>query len=642
MMIIIYITVIFAVIAGVYCPPWFPLFVLTVSVLYTFMKKKVLRNLLSLTIIFLIFFIYTNNIVRDARSDYQLIKQMNGASVKVEGVIKKVYNYGFILKIREDPQLASKKLIVYKKAHGFIVGDTILVTGKLQVQEDDDNLSLITRPVAKLLPRQLIRINKSKLTVIFKLKRLMIKNLNIHLPEYYANFLTGLLIGVNGIELDKDLQNVFLNLGLLHMLVVSGAQVALLTSILIKILAVFDLPKSISFIFILLFNSMFLLFVGGDISVLRAVIMMQITVFLNYSNRQKTSLQVLSLTGIIMLCFSPGMLFSLSYILSFCATFAVVEISPRIQTMLEDNPYIPNILKEPLAISLGPILATSPVIFLVNHRFDVLSLFANILLGPLVEVIVIVGFLGLLLSLVIPIVAWSLLQFVFGLMVIVKIIADAMFSFSMRSLYFRHAFMFNVVIYYLFFICWIYNRKLFRQYHIIWATILVAGLLSNIWFISRQPIHELYLINNKSWFSSIYVNRNRVLMVVSERNPEAEAYLLKHTYLYKPDIIISLDDDSSIGKFILWGDVELNRDSHQLYIKDKLLTFRLVESFSKENYNSDVLFLPKVKRVNRTLLASNATIIVAPVGQSEGHIISNKKNIVKVYMKGDSIMLEAI
>jgi len=73
-----------------------------------------------------------------------------------------------------------------------------------------------------------------------------------------------------------------------------------------------------------------------------------------------------------------------------------------------------------------------------------------------------------------------------------------------------------------------------------------------------------------------------------------------------------------------------------------LLTFRLVESFSKENYNSDVLFLPKVKRVNRTLLASNATIIVAPVGQSEGHIISNKKNIVKVYMKGDSIMLEAI
>lgn len=648
MLFIIFLTIILSIVASVYTPFWLGFFVLIFAFILFLYRRKDYKFFFFLALLFFVFFVYTSLIIETRKAEYNYINQHKG-SVRLQGKVVSIYNYGFLYKVIDDEHLVNKKILVFKKNHEFIPGDIVKVDGEILIDKEEiiTKLELLTKPVASILSRQVIKVQDSKLTWIFKVKSLFITNVKKHIPEYYANFLIGLLIGTNGIELDSQLQDTFLNLGLLHMLVVSGAQVALLTSILLKFLVLFNLPKATNFIIVLIFNSIFLVFVGGDISVLRAVIMMQITIFLNYDNRSKTSLQVLALTGILMLAFSPSMMFSLGFILSFCATFAVVEISPRLQKMLEDNDFLPEFIKEPLGVSLGPILVTSPIIFLINRRFDVLALFANMLFGPIVEVVVIIGFLGMLLSICIPFLAIPVLNFTFGLMVVMKMVADIFYVFPWRSVYFRNAFSFNVVAYYIFFFSWLYKREWLSKYWQNWLTLLCAVVIANFWFMSKMPEKELFFYNTKDWFSVLYVNRDNSFLIVSEENLEEEKKFMKNTIQVNPtvrvDIKAKVDNEYSMSmnnyNSIALNDIFFSKIKGGFKLEDKDLELNIfVSSNLKEPYKG-IVYLPFANRINQRNISGEADIIIYGGKDSNGNIIANKRNLLGLYQKDNKYHL---
>lgn len=640
MLIVVFLSIIVAIIAAVYAQIYFGFFVLLFGLLLFGFKRKEYRVFLFLTIIFSIFFFYTFFVIQNKAKVFQEIGLVAPA-VRLQGFVKNTYSYGFLYKVIDDDVLSGKEFMVYKKQHNLVLGDKVSVAGNLMVEKSMTKLELLSKPVASIFPRQIIKVQDSWLKWVYDLKNKFIVNVKQYLPEYYANFLIGLLIGVNGIELDSSLQDVFLSLGLLHMLVVSGAQVALLTSILLKFLSVFNLPKKVNFVVVLLFNVIFLLFVGGEISVLRAVIMMQITIFLNYDNRAKTTLQVLALTGIVMLIYSPGMLFSLSFILSFCATFSVVEISPLIQKMLEKNEYIPEFLEEPLGVSLGPILLTSPIIFLINRRFDVLALFANMLFGPVVEVVVIVGFMGMVLSVVCGLLAIPLLKFTFGLMVIMKTVADFLYSLPGRSVFFKQAFTINVAVYYLFVFTWLYKRELFRKYWSSFVIILISIIIVNFWFFTDQAERELYFYNRKDWFAVVYINKDKSLMIVSEEDLEKEKYLLKKIYQPTLSLIVDLQLKGDVGKrlslqagdTLSFGEMKISNKSGSIEFHDKLIRVNIIRDVSLVDKISGVAYFPLLNRVNGKLPLIKADIILLPCQESQGQIISTKKDIVRIDYK---------
>ncbi len=637
MLVVIFVTIIIAIVAAVYSPLIVGFMVLLVGVSLFIYKRKEYKFLFWLSVWFFIFFIYTFSLIQI--KEVSLKEASNSTKeVRLEGKVTKTYSYGFLAKIIKDKTFSGKEIIVYKESPDLVVGDIVKVDGKLTSETGSSRLDLLTRPFATVFPRQIIKIKDSKLAWIFDIKTRIIINVKQQLPEYYANFLIGLLIGVNGIDLDSDLQDVFLNLGLLHMLVVSGAQVALLTSVLLKLLVVFKLPKTANFLIVLFFNCIFLLFVGGDISVLRAVIMMQITIFLNYDNRSKTALQVLALTGIIMLIFSPGMLFSLSFILSFCATFAVVEISPRIQKMFEDNDCIPEFLKDPLGVSLGPILTTAPIIFLINGRFDVLALFANMIFAPIVEVVVIVGFFGMLLSVTCTLLSVPVLKFTFGLLVIMKTVADILYSFPGRSLYFRHTFVINLFVYYLFFFALFYRKEVFRKYWSSWLTILIIVVLINFWFISQKPEREIFFYNKKNWFSVLYINKDKTVMLVSAEDKENQKKVLRRT-LTQPSVIVNLQAIEDKGKMVAMkgnsslaiGGIHINKMEDIIVFQDDEVKVTIIVHGVPVNKVDGILYLPNNKKVNNKLLASGADLILLPCKDSKGQVVSSKRGVVGIF-----------
>ncbi|GEM_PF-4144593 len=637
MLIAIFVTAIIAIISAVYSPIYIGFAVIFVGVVFWLYKRKDYMLLLKLALVFGFFFFYAYFAIQ-IRQDFAKELSHLPKNVYLSGYVDTVYSYGFLYKVTGDKKFAGKKMLVYKKNHGFAFGDKLSVSGSLLVDKTPTRLELLSKPIASVLPRQIIKVSDSSLAWVYQLKNRFIQGVKSYLPEYYSNFLIGLLIGVNGIDLDSDLQNTFLNLGLLHMLVVSGAQVALLTSVLLQLLGLFRLSKTTKFIIVLLFNMIFLLFVGGEISVLRAVIMMQITIFLNYDNRAKTSLQVLSLTGIVMLLFSPGMLFSLSFIMSFCATFAVVEVSPLIQKMLDQNESIPAIIREPLGISLGPILITSPIIFLINYRFDVFALFANMLFAPVVEIVVIVGFAGMLFSAFFGLLAWPLLKFVFGLMVVMKVVADLLYSLPGRSIYFSQAFFINVAVYYLLFFVWLYKKDLFRKYWSAFIAIIIVTVGINWWFIQELPEKEFCFYNNDKWFSVVYIYKDKSLMLVSEQNSENERYLLKK--IHKPDVSIKIDISSkedkgkylAMQKGITWGDVKITNNDELIVLQDKNIRINIVLQ-STATELPGIVYYPKAKKVSKKMESQVTDIFVLPCKESEGQVVSSRKRVVGIFFK---------
>jgi hypothetical protein len=295
-------------------------------------------------------------------------------------------------------------------------------------------------------------------------------------------------------------------------------------------------------------------------------------------------------------------------------------------------------------------MTTSPIIFLINRRFDVLALFANMLFGPIVEVVVIIGFIGMLSSVLISFLAYPILQFTFGLMVIMKTVADILYVFPLRSVYFRNAFFFNVAIYYVFFLTWIYQKDLFRKHWQSWVTLIIICLVINYWFFLQQPDREIYFYNKKDWFTVLYINKNGSLLLLSEENVDNQKLFTKKTFQLQPSVIIVLkateDCDNKVALnrngVISWGEVQVAREEDVIVIMDNYLKVNIALSNFIPQQTEGILYLPYMNRTTNRITDIKADLIIASVKQSQGQIISGKNKIAKIYTKNSKYFLESI
>ncbi len=327
-------------------------------------------------------------------------------------------------------------------------GDTLLLTG---------SLSGIYNEQLRLSPRIQKRIKASSITWIFDFRATLLRVFRSHLPRLHADVMAALILGTQGVNLQPSMVNLFRDLGLLHLLVVSGAQVALITQMVLTLLRRLFLPQGIIWVTVLLFNGVFMIMTGAEVSIVRAVLMVQISTFLTLQHRHRQMLDVLWLTAILLLVFNPAYLYKLGFILSFLATFALIDLSPRLENLLARISWLPNSLRSLLALSLAPLLLTMPVIAYVYHRWDLLSLISNILIGPIIEILVLAGFIALLLGLCIPILAHVLFIFLQGLLVIILLVCDRLYAVPFHTIHLEKVFFVNILLYYTIFCLGIYR-----------------------------------------------------------------------------------------------------------------------------------------------------------------------------------------
>ncbi len=223
------------------------------------------------------------------------------------------------------------------------------------------------------------------------------RNLRMHivsvieksLPRQQAGLLCGILIGYRE-GLTKEVQAAFSDAGLTHIMAVSGANVAFLMLPLVFLFKKLKVRQMISCSFIIAFLLLFICITGFEPSVLRAVIMGIIILLGKMLMREAEVYTTISLAAILLLIFSPYMLFNIGFQLSFAATMSLVMLFKRIKSLLSFK-FMPAALTVVLAATISAQLGVLPIILYYFNKLSVISLLSNLLVVPLMEIITILG-----------------------------------------------------------------------------------------------------------------------------------------------------------------------------------------------------------------------------------------------------------
>jgi competence protein ComEC len=239
--------------------------------------------------------------------------------------------------------------------------------------------------------------NPLKATAYFLKDKISLNNLK-SLPQPYSTLLTSLVFGKTDVELPQELEDSFQKAGLIHILVVSGAQVALLTGILIAGFKALSFTNLQIFFPITLINIIFYFLTGGGASIFRAVLMVEIILAIKLFKKNADIFHIFCLTGLIMLLINPSSLFNLSFQFSFLATFSLLYGVPKINQLWPEklHPY----LKNSLSVTLAPFIFTTPIIWFYFQKVSLISLLSNLIIINLVEAVVPLGFFASLIGLI--------------------------------------------------------------------------------------------------------------------------------------------------------------------------------------------------------------------------------------------------
>lgn len=226
------------------------------------------------------------------------------------------------------------------------------------------------------------------------LRNRLAQNLDQNIPYPQSAILAGILLGVDK-NLPFTLKNNLKTTSTIHMIVVSGQNLSILAGFLVSLVGLLGRKKTLIFsLGLIIFYS---ILTGLEVPVVRAAIMVTLAYLAQILGKENLSSWILFLTGGMMLLFNPNWLLSISFQLSFLATFGVVVVAPILIKHLNKAP---KILREDLGVTVAAQVLVLPVI---AYNFGQLSLFgilANLLILWSIPLVMVSGFLALGLGLV--------------------------------------------------------------------------------------------------------------------------------------------------------------------------------------------------------------------------------------------------
>lgn len=220
-----------------------------------------------------------------------------------------------------------------------------------------------------------------------------------------AAILNGILFG-GYFGIKREVVQGFATTGLVHILSVSGTHIALVAG------AVMWLGGRLGFrrgrVAVLAAGCIvfYALFAGLNPPVIRSVVMALIALAAIRLGREKDSPQALALTALIMLSYQPGILYDISFQLSFAATAGLVLFYRK---TVEKLSQLPKWIGTAAAVTLVAQLGALPFMAWYFNSFPLSSFLANIIVLPLIEAVVVIGLFASCAGLVLPLLGKVLL-----------------------------------------------------------------------------------------------------------------------------------------------------------------------------------------------------------------------------------------
>lgn len=215
-------------------------------------------------------------------------------------------------------------------------------------------------------------------------------------PGWQAGYMKGLLIGFQD-ELDPDKYAQFTQLGLTHILAISGGHVAINVGLIFWLLRICRVNRETALTLVLFFVPVYVLLTGFSPSIIRSGMMTMLGVYLLRRGLFKDSFNVLSAAALLMLLWDPYYLLNVSFQLSFAVTAGLILFVPLLTPYFR---WLPPKVRGTVAITLAAQIVSFPLTIFYFNQFSLLSVGANLLIVPVISAAALpLGTAALLLSL---------------------------------------------------------------------------------------------------------------------------------------------------------------------------------------------------------------------------------------------------
>ena len=214
---------------------------------------------------------------------------------------------------------------------------------------------------------------------------LAIRGIDASFHEPYASLMKGLVYGLP-IQIDPNLKQEIIKSGLAHLVVLSGANVTLLTQFSEKLF--FSQSKKVGIVLQILFLSLFVSMVGLQAPLMRAVCMFIFTILCVLSGRPSLIGWTLFLTVFFVAIIQPEWITSVSFQLSVFATIGIIlwgMISSRLKKKL--NPFVEIFFESWIVF-----LVTAPISICYFKSISLMSPLSTALVSWLIVPLMIAGF----------------------------------------------------------------------------------------------------------------------------------------------------------------------------------------------------------------------------------------------------------
>ncbi len=197
-------------------------------------------------------------------------------------------------------------------------------------------------------------------------------------------------------DLEPETTQSFSKTGVIHVLAVSGMNVAIIYAVLDFLFRFLKKRKGgiIPYMLLILGSCWgYALITGLSASVLRAAAMFSFIVIGKSLSRHPNIYNTLAASAFVLLCIWPTLIYDVGFQLSYAAVFSIVYFQPFLYKLLYFKYWIPDQIWILLSVSVAAQIGTLPFLLHYFHQFPTWFLLANLMVIPLVTLILYLSFI---------------------------------------------------------------------------------------------------------------------------------------------------------------------------------------------------------------------------------------------------------
>ena len=250
-------------------------------------------------------------------------------------------------------------------------------------------------------------LNYFEQNIVYPARKYAIQNIKENIGGDEGAFLNGLVTGYRA-DFSKELKEDFVKAGVMHLIAVSGLNVAYIIIFLTITFSLLRIPLNIKIYLIITALIFYCFFTGAAASIVRAVIMGSLMI-LNYRVQRKINfLNVIGFSALVILLFDARQLFDAGFILSYSAVISIVIIFDRINTFAgkKFDDWVKDWRKIfyygyiTLLTSIAAQIGVLPITIKYFEKVSFSGIFTNIIAIPLSNFSLAMGFIQVLTGIV--------------------------------------------------------------------------------------------------------------------------------------------------------------------------------------------------------------------------------------------------